>query len=333
MMKKLTAIFLTVCMLMLTLCMTSGAISLNASRDELDAQFLDGEANGMDYVYFSPVKNADNTKYPILIWLHGNVSGSEPRRQIKYRGYSNWLTEEYQARFKDCGGCFLLFPRANSVNNSWDGVTNANLKKTLDEFVSKYSNNVDTSRIYLAGNSVGADKVWSMVLGYPDYFAAAIPCSAVTPPTAVDVKKLTDTSVWMVNSENDFWVGARANNIKPVFNSLKDVTNRPDGIRSTTLSDVVLASGKKQGSYQEEHYTNETITYDMHMSDRVTPYKNATTVDGTGATINFDNPEIGVIDWLYKQTNTKAEAPSNNENAFVRFFRMIWEFILSIFKR
>ncbi len=325
-MKKLLSLILSLCLLAGIFCVSAEAISLDSTRAELNAEFLDGIIRGMDYVYFSPIKKNDTTKYPLMIWLHGNASGDEPRGQIKYRGFSNWASDEFQARFKDSGGCILFAPRANSFDNSWSNVSESELKKVIDLFIEKYEDNVDFSRIYIGGYSVGADMTWDMLLEYPKFFAAGLPCSAITPPTSIEVVDLTDTSVWCFNCDTDFWLTARSEVIKPVFDTLSDKSNRKEGIRLTTLTETVLADGTKQGSYQEEHYTWETVTYDMHMADHVTPYAYSTTVDGTGALITFNNPEVGVIDWLYRQTNER-EDEGKGDTPLMRFFRRILEYI------
>lgn len=333
-MKKTISLFLTVLVLLSCVSLSASAISISSSRDELNALFLDGIIDGMDYVYYSPVKDEnDNTKYPLFVWLHGNASGTEPRRQLKYRGFSNWASDEFQARFKNAGGCILFAPRSNGINNSWSDITVGKLKSVIDTFAKSMDKNVDYSRIYVSGYSVGADMTWNMVLTYPDFFAAAIPCSAVTPPTATEAsEKLYDTSVWMINCDIDYWAGAKSSVMTPVYNSLCKSTNRKDGIRYTRLSEVVLANGKKQGSYQQEHYTWETVTYDMHMSDHVTPYKYATTLDGYGNTLSFENPEEGIISWLSQQTNEKAANGNGGGNAFANFFKKIAEFFANLFR-
>ncbi len=336
-MKKLISVMLCALFLMASVCISASAISLSSSRDELNAQMLDGEIRGMDYVYFSPVKGeSDNVKYPVFVWLHGNSSGVEPRYQIKYRGFSNWASDEFQARFQNAGGCFLFAPRANSLGNTWSGVTVGELKKVIDIFIGGFGENVDYSRIYIGGFSVGGDMTWSMLLNYPDYFAAGVPCAAITPPSALSVSSLTDTSVWSFNCDIDYYAGAKTSNIRSVINKLSDVSNRREGIRLTSLSQAVLADGTKQGGYREEHYTWEAVTYDMHMSDGVTPYKYATTVDGTGATISFSNPEEGVISWLSMQTNEKSaddgDSGSGTSSGFAAFFQKIIDFFKNFFK-
>ncbi len=333
-MKKFLYLILCLCVLTGALCMGASALSIESSTDALNALFLDCEYEGLDGVYYSPAKEGDTTKYPVFVWLHGNASGTEPRRQLKYRRFCNWASDEFQTRFANAGGCILFAPRSNGATNSWSEITTGKLKKVIDGFISDHIDNIDMSRIYVSGYSVGGDMTWSMLLAYPDFFAAGVPCSAITPPTAVGVEALADTSVWMINCDIDFWAGAKTSNIRPVFNALKDITNRKEGIRLTSLSQVVLANGNKQGSYQEEHYTWETVTYDMHMNDHVTPYKYATTTDGAGNTISFENPEEGVISWLSRQTNEKAatdDGDNGGASGISNFFNKILEFFKRIF--
>ncbi len=332
-MKKIISAILCVCLMAGTFCFGASAISISSSRDDLNALFLDGEVRDTDYIYYLPENQSGTTKYPLMVWLHGNSSGTYPRQQLQWYGFSNWASDEFQARFANAGGCILFAPRANCVGNTWDGITTGELKKIIDAFCEKHADVIDFSRIYVSGYSVGADMTWSMLLAYPDFFAAGIPCSAITPPTSLEVMKLTDTSVWMVNCDIDYYLSARTSNIKPLYNTLCDNTNRKDGIRLTSLSQAVFAGGYKHGTYQEEHFTWETVTYDMHMSDHVTPYKYATTVDGNGNTISFDNPEEGVISWLSLQTNEKADSDdgSSGSSGIAAFFNKIIEFFKNLF--
>ncbi len=330
-MKKIISLILCVLMLAASLSLGVSALPLSSSRDELNALFLDGMIDEMDNVYYSPVRKNDSIKYPLMIWLHGNASGDEPRRQIKYRGFSNWASDEFQARFRNAGGCFLFAPRSNSVGNTWSLIATATLKKNIDGFIAQYKDNIDLSRIYIGGYSVGADMTWKMLLAYPSFFAAGLPCSAISPPTPVEVATLKNTSVWTFNCDIDFWQGAKTGAIKPVFDALVLSTSRKDGIRMTSVTEVVLADGTKQGSYQEEHYTWEMVTYDMHMADHITPYKYSTTVDGTGAVITFENPEIGVIDWLSQQTNEEGGEDIPEVSGIAQLIRRIVNFFKQLF--
>ena len=109
------------------------------------------------------------------------------------------------------------------------------------------------------------------------------------------------------------------------------------------MSEAVLANGAKKTETKNgqtvvasdaEHYVWEAVTYDMHMSDRVTPYLYATTVDGNGTTIHFDDPEQGVISWLCQQSNAK-DSENQSSGFFARisaFFKKLFSLFLALFK-
>ena len=326
-MKKFISVALCAVMLVFSMSAFAGAVSIDAGRSRLNASMRDGEAsNGVDYVYFSPVKGeSDTTKYPLMIWLHGMKSGLYPRDQLRWYGFSNWASDEYQERFKNAGGCFLFAPRAQNSLNNWDSTQTAVLKSAIDEFIASCGDNIDTSRIYIAGYSTGAVMVWDMLLAYPDFFAAALPAAAITQPAGT-LSSLADVSVWILSCDKDYYVSGRSSAAKMVFNQLKGITNRPDGLRHTAFSQAVFANGNKKGTANEEHYVWEAITYDMHMADRVTPYEYASTVDGTGKSVSFENPDIGVIDWLSQQRRPEKSDTGN------KFFARIIEFYRSIFR-
>ncbi len=270
-----------------TLLIPVGAISITSSRTKLDKQFKNGVCGDYDYVHFSPVKGEDdNTKYPLFIWLHGLNSGTFARAQLQWYGFSNWASDEYQARFGDVGGCFLLAPRAATSNlNTWESTKCRDLKKIIDTYINENEKNIDKSRIYIAGYSTGGSMVWDMITAYPDFFAAALPLAAITKPDIAGLNKLTDVSLWIFTSDNDPYLINETSDVLPDFEYLAGMSKRPNGLRFTSFSDVYLADGTKKTeddgkiSDKAEHYLWESVTYDMFMEDGVTPYINATTID------------------------------------------------------
>lgn len=315
-MKKTVAILLCVLMLLPLALMTAGAVSLSDGKSKLDSQFKNGIYNNdYDYIYYSPVKDTEDTqKYPLLVWLHGMNSGTFRRAQLQWYEFSNWSSEEYQARFVDAGGCFLLAPRAaGSSLNSWDGTMCSDLKKIIDSFIAKYPDSIDTSRIYISGYSTGGSMVWEMVTAYPKFFAAAMPLAAITQPNITGLNKLTDVSLWIFTSDNDPYIINETSDVMPNFEYLTQVSNRPESLRLTHFSEARFADNTKK--YEDgkladdaEHYIWEAVTYDMFMDDGVTPYVFATTIDHEGNEIDMTTPGIGVIDWLSRQTNEKENA-------------------------
>lgn len=342
--KKLLAVLLAAVCVMSSLMLSAGAVSITSGRKALLKTFTNAVAsNGYDYLAFSPKKGeGDTQKYPLMVWLHGMKSGQKPGSQLQWYGFSNWASDEYQARFVQ-GGCYLLAPRACNATNNWDSSLASNLKKIIDEYIEQNKENIDTSRIYIGGYSTGGVMVWAMLARYPGFFAAGLPLASITQPATLELDSLQDTSVWIMCCDIDNYVGGRTTAARETFNYLKSITHRKSGIRITNMTQAVLANGAKKTETKNgqtvvasdaEHYVWEAVTYDMHMSDRVTPYLYATTVDGTGLTINFDDPEQGVISWLCRQSNKKT-AENQSSGFFARiaaFFKKLFSLFLAFFK-
>ncbi len=328
-MKKIISVI--VCMVML---MSVGAIGFTASaellpigNDVLDAWFLDGECPGeLDYVYYAPEAEG-NTKYPLMIWLHGAKSGDYPRAQLEWYRFSNWASPEYQSRFANAGGAFLLAPRSSKdVTHNWYESGCSSLKATIDYFISVNSDKIDTSRIYISGYSTGGSMVWHMVTKYPDFFAAAMPIAPLYNPTSGEIESLSDTSIWMFNCDQDFYASAKTSMAEVTFDYLRSVTNRPEGVRLTAFSEAVWSSNVKQDAHDKEHYIWGAVTNDMFM-DTNEQYYYSDTVDAAGNKITFEHPN-GIISWLSLQTNEKSD-----DGAKVSFFSRIIAAIRNFFSK
>ena len=120
-MKKIVSVFLSLFMLVLSALPVS-AISISEGNGALNEQMLDGQHGSQDYVYFSPVKgNSDSTKYPLLVWLHGAMSGYQKREQLGSYKFSNWASDEYQARFENAGALSIKVCKFFSVQSNFFG--------------------------------------------------------------------------------------------------------------------------------------------------------------------------------------------------------------------
>lgn len=328
-MKKIISLFLCamIFMSLTAVSFTASAELLPVSNDELNARFLDGECPGeLDYVYYEP-ETKGNTKYPLMIWLHGAKSGDQPRAQLDWYRFSNWASDEYQSRFKNAGGAFLLAPRSSKdITHNWYEIGCSSLKATIDYFISLHSDKIDTSRIYISGYSTGGSMVWHMVTKYPDFFAAAMPIASLYNPTTTELSKLTDTSIWSFNCDKDYYISARTSMAEVSFDYLKTITNRPDGVRLTAFSQAIWSSNVKQDAIDKEHYIWGAVTNDMFM-DTNEEFYYSRTYDASGNKITFEHPN-GIISWLSLQTNEKRVNDSKDS-----IFERIFQFIRDIFKK
>ena len=84
------------------------AMPLDNGIEELKKQFVFGEGPkvgdySVDYRYYSPVKENDTQKYPIVVWLHGMGDGASEGAQVNKSNVAFWASDEFQARFAPSG--------------------------------------------------------------------------------------------------------------------------------------------------------------------------------------------------------------------------------------
>ena len=146
-------------------------------------------------------ENYDATKaYPLLILLHGaGERGDDNALQMKNMVATLFADEDspIQDAIFLCPQCpkdnqWVDTPWANG-NYSTDDVPVSNeIQGVLEMLASvRESHNVDESRIYIMGISMGGFGTWDLILRNPDLFAAAIPiCGGGDPDKASSVAHL-----------------------------------------------------------------------------------------------------------------------------------------------
>ena len=177
------------------------------TKDKASAQrfeaglFINKQNDSLSYRLLKPL-NYDSLKvYPMVICLHGGagwgtdnvkqVNGSLPAVML-----SNYLTREQHP-------AFLFVPQISSAY-SFGGLPNLKVAddiilEAIQSLDSRFK--IDKSRLYIAGNSLGAYSVWHFIGKYPDTFAAAIPISGEG-----DIDKapeMINTAVWAFHGKKD----------------------------------------------------------------------------------------------------------------------------------
>ncbi|MCQ2463145.1 MAG: hypothetical protein MJ177_07040 [Clostridia bacterium] len=268
--------------------------SLSGGMAKLRTQFQFGMAsNNMDYDVYSPVKNdGDKTKYPLVVWIHGFFSGAAPGLQVTNNDISYWTSKEFQARFPQ-GGAFILCPRSKEAVDIWSDLMAADLKLCIDYFISKHSDNVDTTRIYIGGLSTGAKMVYTMCSKYPEMFAAAFPCSPTSAVTSGEAIRMKDIPVWLLAATHD----DRASYDVQVASWKRVVaaSNKKSDCRIAVFNgkDMLYPDGSK---VDHPHDTWFAANYDMFTKANQS-YYNMSVLDGNGKTVNLTYPK-GMISWL-----------------------------------
>lgn len=329
-MRKLISLFLSV-LVLLPFTLTASAVSITAGPEAAYKCFEEGIST-LDYVYFSPVKDeADSTKYPLILWLHGNSSGDYSGHQLHNTDIYKFATDEFQARFVGAGGAFLLLPRdpTKSLNLAWDFALEG-AKKTLDDFIEEHGDNIDLNRIYVGGNSMGGKGAFKIAAAYPDVFAAAFPISPVYIPTYEEMDALCETSVWVFSNANDEYPQLKPAVVKAYFTYLNLVSKAPQNNRWSSFSAYYGTGGGLQKD--EIHNTWTPVHNDLFMDDG-REYLAMTTVDGEGNSITLTYPD-GFISWLSSQILSENAASIESKgllSKIIEMFLNIINAIISIF--
>ncbi len=344
--KKFTAFCLSV-VLLLGFSAPAFALSMDDGMDALKEQFVFGEGPvvgeySIDYRYFSPVKENDTTKYPLVIWLHGMGDGASDGTQVNKSNIAAWTSDEFQARFQPAGGAFIFAARSREENGiTWEDSMIEPLRAAIDEFIAENRENIDVTRIYIGGYSMGGKMTLKMAIAYPEMFAAAFPICPAWAPDDYLTMNLNVMPVWIVSSNRDPLVNYDLA-VKPTFDRIVANSNIPGDCRLSTVGAVCYPDGSACSS---AHHTWFAVNNDMFTYDGG-KYYNMKTMDGNGNLVELEYPD-GMISWLSSYTSEYDGTPiegtgnltpedstdnivSNNMNIF-SIIEMIFKFILRLF--
>ncbi len=123
------------------------------------------EDHKLRYLLQAPTGEEPKSGWPLLLFLHGYGECGDDIAKVKVHG-----PPKLTSQFADLAGCVIVSPQC--PRNSWWRV--AALKNLVDEVIEDRGN-IDQSRLYVTGLSMGGYGTWSLISHYPDYFAAAIP--------------------------------------------------------------------------------------------------------------------------------------------------------------
>lgn len=183
----------------------------------------------LPFLLHKPIEQQENRLYPLVICLHdadGRGSDNTGRGSEAYM----ILTDSLQ---QSKNPSYILIPQCpiakKWVNCYWTSgnydmsileITNELeiVNELIDDIVEKY--NIDRSRIYLTGQSMGSYGVWDLSVRKPNFFAAAIMISGGGDINTV--VNLLELPMKMYNSEKDPLVPSRgAKSITQKFKEFK----------------------------------------------------------------------------------------------------------------
>lgn len=207
----------------------SGTISgLTVSKKSKDIRKLVDDFKTGRYTYANSTDNViltyasyapamDNRKNPLIVWLHGTGEiGTDPTMPITANKSCYFASPSMQSYF---GGAYILSPQCQTM---WmEGSTENALMALIKNYVSKNSD-IDTTRIYVGGNSNGGYMTMLLACDYTSYFAAAMPtCEALSDKsiTDEDIQKIKNIPIWFTAAKTDTIVPP-ADYVIPTYNRL-----------------------------------------------------------------------------------------------------------------
>ncbi len=328
-MKRIISILLSVimCSLVLSPLSANAAISVDAGRDALAAQWETGSGYGISYKAFTPEGVGDGKKFPLVVLLHGKYSGSSNGEQVNDTDFWRWSSAEFQARFSESGGAYILMPRCpGGDSSSWSTEDHhSDLKNLIDSFINEHINSIDTQRIYLGGWSKGGAGTVKMAVSYPNFFAALIVIAPHYTVNESHLRALSNTPIWLVACKNDI-TATYGTMSKAFWNTLKDTTNVPSSCRFTTFD--------KYNYYDSSsHYVHHAVGYDLlNQPSDCGMY----TQDANGNYIDI-NEGSTIISWLSSfrlgqaETEKVCHCDCHSSKGFTKFIWSIRCFFWRIF--
>jgi dienelactone hydrolase len=168
---------------------------------------------------------AASEKYPLVLYLHGAAArgtGNQALIRATARNFAKF------AQTAPAYNAFVLTPHVPNgdqwVDTSWgagpydqdtgthsdhmkqtesllDYLTDAGNNTTLESVLGMHADHVDTSRIYVVGDSMGAYGTWDIVGRNPGVFAAAISAAGSGPKNKLT--ELAQTPFWALHAVSD----------------------------------------------------------------------------------------------------------------------------------
>ena len=148
----------------------------------------------MEYLLFLPESYAqsNNQKFPLIFFLHGAGERGSDLDSVKRHGIPKIVETNPDFPF------IAVSPQC--PEDSWWTSELHTINGLIEEVVEKYQ--VDTSRIYLTGLSMGGFGTWSLASMYPERFAAIAPVCGGGEVRQI-LRSLVEMPIWTFHGQKD----------------------------------------------------------------------------------------------------------------------------------
>lgn len=249
----------------------------------------------LKYNLYIPQNYDKNKPYPLVLFIHdaGTVSDDPRITLMQGLGAVVWATPEEQAKHKS----FVLAPQYASPTVNDQSEATQKLDVTVDlinALTGQY--NIDKSRIYTTGQSMGCMSSIALMIKYPDLFAAALLVAGQW--DATKVAPLAQDKLWIIVSEGDLKAFPGMNAITAALEQEGAKVSRATWSGLSTPAEFAAEVSKMMAE-------NTNINYTVLQKGTVVPA--GQTDDGGSNHINTWRIAYtieGARDWLFKQVKT-----------------------------
>ena len=177
--------------------------------------YVSMQKDTLQYLLLKPIDYDSNKQYPLVVCLSGGAGrGTDNIQQIAgSKSAQVFSTLENRMKYpafifvpqcppgSDWGRSLGKIERENSIKRRKYNQPNVTslVFETITALEEEF--NIDATRRYINGQSMGGFGSWHFILTQPQIFAAAIPiCGGGNPDLA---KNITDIPIWAFHGEND----------------------------------------------------------------------------------------------------------------------------------
>ncbi|MGW8257029.1 MAG: carboxylesterase family protein [Thermoguttaceae bacterium] len=190
---------ITCCVFVLIVLLSAGFALAADAQDFLESIYTEpGTGLQLPYQLFVPTGYDPSKEYPMVVFLHGaGESGTDNLKQIN-GNIDNLLAHVKMSEYSS----FLLAPQTNSGWAWWGTAPSDAMRMTLSvmqQLEGQY--NVDQSRLYLTGLSMGGFGTWEAIWQNQGLFAAAVPICGGGDTSKAPL--MVDQPIWAFHNDGD----------------------------------------------------------------------------------------------------------------------------------
>jgi predicted peptidase len=254
----------------------SGALATDLSTS-ITGSVSDGKSS-IPYRLYEPQGLQPGQKAPLVLFLHGmGDRGTDNVAQTEWMGglVNNTRSGQYAS--------YVLAPQidTNSWFQSYTSQPTEAMKLTINALKKVINTeNIDTSRIYVTGNSMGAMGTWDILAREPKLFAAAVPMSGGGDTRTA--KTIKDIPIWDFHGSADTIVPVSAS--RDMIQALRDAGGDPRYTEVAGGDHVIW-----DPIYNDESHTLYPWLFSQHLSP------STISVEGNVVAEVANTPEPGSI--------------------------------------